>query len=153
MEQGGVIFWLDTTKQHRLACSSNDLNNGVTNATGDGIYAGGNNMTIIISALLTIGDNGLPFAAQLCNELIVNQGVEYGDWYLPSRSELEELSNNRVIVNQTALADEGDWLNNDFYWTSTEDAFDGVWSYNPATNYEVSYTINSVHYVQAIRTF
>ena len=165
LAQGGIIFWLDNTKQHGLACSMTDLNDGekirwyagtfgLTRATGDGFYAGENNTTIIISSSLAIGDDGSPYAAILCNELNVYQGgVLYGDWYLPSGRELRELRSNKDIVNQTALTNEGDVLENDYYWTSTENQSVNAWGYNLGANTGATLTKSSVHYVRAVRAF
>ncbi|MCC5791803.1 MAG: DUF1566 domain-containing protein [Legionellaceae bacterium] len=69
----------------------------------------------------TLGNNGgIPYAAQLCNDYSVDsQGNSpcqpgntcYEDWFLPARSQLDCLYNNR--------ADLGDFGDTD-YWSSTE---------------------------------
>ena len=107
--QGGIIFWLDDSNQHGLVCTKEDypklvmwdtkfktVNEGFESPTpekplvsslGDGPYSGELNTAIII-AVLGFGD-GRAYAASACNELQVTENeITYGDWYLPSREEL-----------------------------------------------------------------
>ena len=102
---GGIVFWVDETGQHGLVCSKEDQStavrwfagtNGNTQAKGDGPYAGEANTSIIIAAQVAIGDDGDTYAARICNELQVTDGGKtYGDWYLPSK---EELNKNKQIT-------------------------------------------------------
>jgi trimeric autotransporter adhesin len=124
--QGGIVFWVDETGLHGLVCAKNEQNpaiwgkNGDAMAEGDGIYSGEMNTSLII------GRTGKykTCAALACSKLKEGEGqILYGDWYLPSISELEILFNNIGIINQTAL--ECGWWNHhnhpaDFYWSSTE---------------------------------
>lgn len=163
--QGGIVFWLDETKQHGLICAKNDLNNnngihwhagtnGRTRATGNGLFAGENNTLIIISALVAIGDDGEDYAALQSNELVVAQnGNSYGDWYLPSRVELITLRQNKVIINNVALANGGTTLVSELYWTSTESSASTAWGYNLSNNTGGTLLKTSAHHARAIRAF
>lgn len=160
---GGIVFWVDETGQHGLVCSNTNLSvsikwyagtNGNTQAKGDGLFAGKSNNTIIISAHISIGDDGNDYAARLCNEFEVTENnVNYGDWYLPSAYELKLISQNTTIINNTALANGGDSFINDFYWSSREDTNSNAWIVNLANGQESSVSKGSLNPVRAIRSF
>lgn len=163
---GGIVFWVDETGQHGLVCAKTDQStgmrwhagtNGTTHATGDGIYAGKSNTSIIIAAQVAIGDDGETFAARLCNELIVTEdGVNYGDWYLPSRQELILMAENQTVINSTALLNNGtSFAVSEVYWSSTET--EKVGAANVLFKSD-SYAIHSYYkdvlcHVRAIRSF
>lgn len=128
--QGGVIFWLDETGQHGLVCAKQDQSSGMrwyagtlgnTQAKGSGPFAGEANNSIIIAALVAIGDDGNTYAARLCNELQMTEGeTTYGDWYLPSREELNLIYGQKSTIDATATANGGSAFANAYYWSSTE---------------------------------
>ncbi len=69
---------------------------GNTQAKGDGPFAGEANTSVIIAAHVAIGDDGSTYAARICNELQVTEGGKtYGDWYLPSKEELNLMYQNK----------------------------------------------------------
>ncbi|HNW76998.1 MAG TPA: hypothetical protein PKJ28_08955 [Bacteroidales bacterium] len=116
--QGGTIFWLDETGQHGLIAAPSDMlvrwYNGTyryTGSTGDGLYAGIMNTAMIVAAQLP--DNPtLDFAAKYCaNYSSTQNGVVYGDWYFPSRYELNLLYLQKYLVPDLQYA---------YYWCSTE---------------------------------
>ncbi|MBL4669684.1 MAG: DUF1566 domain-containing protein [Flavobacteriales bacterium] len=147
---GGIIFWLDESGQHGLVCAKSDyselvmwdtkfktVNEGFKSSTpekpivlalGDGPYSGKLNTAIIVAAL-GFGD-GRVYAAAACNELQVTENeITYGDWYLPSREELNMMYKNRKIIDKVALENGGkifhqkgvNGLRGNSYWSSTED--------------------------------
>lgn len=134
--QGGVVFWVDETGQHGLACAIEDQDEG--NATswdnrqislkahGDGIYAGEMNTILIITGQ---ENNYNEFAAGICANLIVTHKNQiYGDWYLPSKEELLIMYEQKLIINQTSVSNEGKEMNSLNYWSSTERiSGGGVW--------------------------
>lgn len=132
--QGGIVFWVDETRQHGLIVAKIDANQGVgmswqngesgdktTNALGNGVYAGLSNTHLIVSQQ-TIDDQEGRFAALIAQSFsVLSDGVFactenelcYGNWYLPSLNELHLLRAN--------LYDKG--LGNfspNLYWSSTE---------------------------------
>ena len=127
--QGGVIFWIDETGQHGLVVAKIDQSSevrwyagtyGSTRATGDGIFAGESNTILIISTQLTIGDDRAEYAAQICNDLKITEGGQtYGDWYLPSKEELDLMYENKEIIEVMAKENGGEAFAN-LYWSSTE---------------------------------
>lgn len=128
--QGGIVFWTDPTHRHGLVCAPEDLSSdmrwfagtyGPTYAMGNGVYAGKMNTMIIIAAHAALGDDGATYAARLCNELTVQQeGVKYGDWYLPSFHELQLMFDSREVLNAALSASGGSELGAQWYWSSTE---------------------------------
>jgi hypothetical protein len=92
----------------------------VTGATGDGVNAGAMNTALIVAAQINDTQGG-NFAAKLCADYSVKgaDGVTYGDWYLPSKAELNLLYKQRNVVGGFA---------SDFYWSSSEFDSLSAWS-------------------------
>jgi hypothetical protein len=121
---GGIVFYVYDNGQHGLIATPADLSTEMrwsskTNdyqysmSRADGIGAGKANTSLIISRQ-GYGD-GTIYAARMCNEYIVKvDGVTYGDWYLPSKFELNLLYLQKNVV--------GGFGNNNYnyYWSSTE---------------------------------
>lgn len=144
--QGGIIFWLDATGQHGLIAATADQSAGIkwynvgyttTNAVRDGIGAGKLNTERII-ANQGVGS----YAAQLCANY---QGGNYGDWYLPSKYELNLLYLQKAVVGGFASAD---------YWSSTEDTSSYAWAQNfdDGSQYD-DWKYDPTDHVRAIRAF
>lgn len=134
---GGIVFWVDGTGKHGLVCAVGDQSDGVrwhggtfgnTQAYGDGPYAGKTNTPIIIAATVAIGDDNSTYAARICNELQILQGMKiYGDWYLPSKDELHLMFLNKATINSTAVANGGNTFASAYYWSSTEYTANWAW--------------------------
>ena len=161
---GGKVFYVYDGGKHGLIAALSDANGGagirwnageyqVTQARADGVGAGYKNNSIII-ANQGVGD-GNDYAATVTNQYSVTQdGVTYGDWYLPSKHELGLLMLQKNIVGG---------FNGDWYWSSTQtngitvDAtyttFDRAWliSKNGITWYPN--VTNEPWFVRAIRAF
>lgn len=161
---GGIVFWVDETGQHGLVCAKEDQSTGIrwhagtngdTRAYADGLYAGEANTSIIIAAQVAIGDDGNTYAARICNELqITENGKTYGDWYLPSKYELNLMYDNRASINATATANGGSSFANAYYWSSTDSYGIMAWCQNlSGTGYQVQLGKSLTHYVRAIRSF
>ena len=118
--QGGIIFWLDATGQHGLIAATADQNTGIqwfngtyryTGTAGNGLYAGAMNTAMIVATQMADNQSG-SFAAKVCADYSVTVGrVTYGDWYLPSKYELNLLYLQKIAVGGFASA---------YYWSSTE---------------------------------
>lgn len=156
MYRGGVIFWLDETKQHGLIATKTDINQGkgiqwrngdsgnkVTNARADGIRAGEGNTRLII-AQQTIDYQSGTFAALLAaNYRVLEDGETpcpipvpismtcYGGWYLPSAHELALIQHNLNQQGITTFAP-------DFYWSSTEASSTKAWIQNFSTGEQIA---------------
>jgi hypothetical protein len=144
--QGGIIFWLDASGQHGLIAATADQSTGIqwyngsnttTNAVRDGIGAGKFNTERIIA-----NQGPGAYAAQICANY---QGGNYGDWYLPSKYELNLLYLQKTVV--------GGFASNNYYWSSTEyinyDAWDQAFSNGSQDNANKS----STSFVRAVRAF
>jgi len=161
--QGGIVFWVDETGQHGLVAAKEDQSTGVrwyagtygnTQAKGDGPFSGEANTSIIIAAQVAIGDDGSTYAARICNELQVTEGGKtYGDWYLPSKEELNLMYQNKATIDATAGVNGGSGFASAIYWSSTEYNTFYAWlqtfDFGTQTNYDKDYTGR----VRAVRAF
>ncbi len=154
--QGGIIFWLDASGQHGLiaATTNQSLNlrwwNGVdrsTGALGDGLYAGAMNTAMVIATQMADNQSG-NFAAKACADYSVTaSGVTYGDWYLPSKYELNLIYAQKAVI--------GDFPANTYYWSSTEDDPLRAWNqdFNDGAQYSNDKDTTPIGGVRAIRAF
>ena len=162
---GGIVFWVDETGQHGLVCAKYNQSSGAkwyagtnirTMATGNGPKAGFMNTAIIIASQ-GYGD-GTNYVARICNELKITEGAQiisntYGDWYLPSLSELKLMYERRVIINATALANGGNSFSVSNYWSSTEYNTQKVWAVRFSDGLASLYNKDTSLYVRAVRAF
>lgn len=158
---GGVVFWVDETGQHGLVAAKEDIGsiqwyNGTntdTEANGSGVYSGEMNTLLIVADQ---GSNSKTYAAGLCAEYnVLEDGVTYGDWYLPSKAELDLLYQNKEIIDTKATENGGSSFTSDYYWSSTEVANNNNYAeVQDFSNGEQSiYFKNSDYNVRAIRAF
>ena len=161
--QGGIVFWVDETGQHGLVCAKSDQRSdirwyagtyGTTQAKGDGLYSGKANTAIIIAAQVAIGDDGSTYAARICNELQITEGgTTYGDWYLPSKYELDLMYDVKATIDATALANGGVGFAAFFYWSSTEDDSNFAWRQSFIDGNQFSSDKSNFRHVRAVRAF
>lgn len=161
--QGGIVFWVDETGQHGLVAAKEDQSTGVrwyagtygnTQAKGDGPFSGEANTSIIIAAQVAIGDDGSTYAARICNELQVTEGGKtYGDWYLPSKEELNLMYQNKATIDATAGVNGGSGFASDFYWSSTEYFNNLAWAQSFGGGYQTNGYKDDTAYVRAVRAF
>ncbi|MGM0566673.1 MAG: DUF1566 domain-containing protein, partial [Bacteroidota bacterium] len=162
---GGIVFWVDETGQHGLVCAKEDQNGGsgirwyagtygVTRATGDGPFSGELNTAIIISSQVSIGDDGSDYAAQICNDLQVTEGGKtYGDWYLPSKEELDLMYQNKATIDATAGVNGGSGFASTYYWSSTEANATYAFTFNFNFGFTVGIPKADTYSVRAVRAF
>jgi hypothetical protein len=150
---GGIVFYVCDNGQHGLIAAERDQdeaigwNNGInryTNTTGDGIRSGEMNTTLIIA--LQTNDNQIGnFAAKVCADYSVTVGgVTYGDWYLPSKYEL-----NLLFLRKNDI---GGFRAN-YYWSSTELSGISAWAQNFTSGLQYNLKKNLPYSVRAIRAF
>jgi hypothetical protein len=160
---GGIVFFVYDGGQHGLIAATADQSAGVrwsggsytnTRARADGIGAGLKNTAIIIADQGPVDNSGTgnDFAATLCNEYSVTvDGVIYGDWYLPSKYELNQMYINRSTLE--AVSGFNAFTTN-FYWSSTEKDTHFAWRqyfHNGAQDGDNK--ANTSHRVRAVRAF
>jgi hypothetical protein len=161
--QGGIVFWVDESGQHGLVAAKEDQSTGVrwyagtygnTQAKGDGPFSGEANTSIIIAAQVAIGDDGSTYAARICNELQVTEGGKtYGDWYLPSKEELNLMYQNKATIDATAGANGGGDFASAVYWSSTESGSGNAWGQYFGSGYQSSIDRNNALRFRAVRAF
>ena len=161
--QGGIVFWVDETGQHGLVAAKKDQSTGVrwyagtygnTQAKGDGPFSGEANTSIIIAAQVAIGDDGSTYAARICNELQVTEGGKtYGDWYLPSKEELDLMYQNKATIDATAGVNGGSGFASAYYWSSTERSNDYAWGQTFDDGYQYLDYKYYTYRVRAVRAF
>ncbi|NOY49432.1 MAG: DUF1566 domain-containing protein [Chlorobi bacterium] len=160
---GGVVFWVDESGQHGLVCAKENQGTGVrwyaggayanTMAFGDGPLSGNMN-TMLIIADQGLGD-GNTYAAYVCSILVITEeSITYGDWYLPSKEELNLIYQNKEAINTTALAHGGTNFPNYIFWSSTEQPNAiYAWAQYFYDGSQVNGAKNSVYWIRAIRAF
>ena len=150
-KQGGIIFYIDESGQHGLAVATVDageqkwLNTDFKNTTAvrAGIYAGQYNTNLI-----TENQGNGTYAAMVAAEYM---GGGFGDWYLPSKEELNVMYQQRASIGMGS--------NTYTYWTSTEvlapAGSTSETAYIQAFSGGVSSTTskNNVYKIRAIRRF
>ena len=158
---GGIVFFVYDGGQHGLIAATDDQSEGTrwygglntnTRARADGIGAGLKNTAIIIADQGPVDGNA--FAATVCNEYSVTvDGVTYGDWYLPSKYELNLMYENIGPGDEFDLGNVGDFSTNP-YWSSTEYDNNKAWGqyFNDGLQDRESKSFVSV-YVRAVRAF
>ena len=75
----------------------------------------------------------------------------YDDWYLPSLSELRQLSNAAAIINKIVGTTNG--LKLAGYWSSTEDIGNGAMYINIKSGTNVYVNKSNIYFVRAVRKF
>ncbi|MCH2231181.1 MAG: DUF1566 domain-containing protein, partial [Crocinitomicaceae bacterium] len=151
--QGGIIFYLDASGCHGLISAPVDQSaaaiewfNGSytqTNAVRDGIGAGEFNTERIIA-------NQGPgnYAAQICANY---QGGSYGDWYLPSKYELNLMYQNIGQGNALGLGNIGGFAFS--YWSSNDVNIYDAWVQNFGNGGQFNLNKSYNYYVRAVRAF
>lgn len=149
---GGIVFYVYANGKHGLIAATSDQSRGIrwyggsntnTRARADGVGAGLKNTAIIIANQGAVDGNA--FAATVCNEYSVTvDGVKYGDWYLPSKYELNLLYLKSLMVGG---------FTKENYWSSTEIAAAAAWTQLFYNGYQVNYDKQNLVNVRAIRAF
>lgn len=129
--EGGIVFFVDASGVHGLVCATTDQPptlgwyagaNVRTRAMGDGVYAGEMNTALIIAVQAVSSDDGSDYGAYICaTKQFTHNSITYGDWYLPSLFELDLMCQNKAIISTASVAHSGASLQDEPYWSSTED--------------------------------
>ena len=161
---GGIIFHLSDDGEHGLEASPDDLDNGDvvwgikwhkvsadTHAVKSGINDGSFNTDRII-----IDQGSGSYAALICANY---NGGGFGDWYLPSRDELnlmwENLADSDGDGSNSGPGDPGNLggFANDFYWNSSESSSDFAWIQGFGDGSLGIGSKNGTNRVRAVRAF
>jgi hypothetical protein len=177
---GGVVFYVDQTGNHGLICSMIDIS--ASDVWIQSAYQSTTVPTCVSCTGCTSNSDGAQsdWNGQCNTYAIMNQGATSGaaydcrnysnasydatgahsDWYLPSRTELNNLWNNIYQVQKAINGYSGGVtpnptvLTKNFYWSSTESDQYGAWTFAFA-NGNAIYGYNKINenYVRAVRAF
>ena len=101
--------------------------------------------TSLIIAMQTNDNTAGSFAALLCANLVITSGgVDYGDWYLPSKYEL-----NLMFLQKATIGN----FTNFFFWSSTEDGSNLAWTQNFDGGSQLNSGKFNADHVRAVRAF
>lgn len=143
---GGLIFYIDSSKQHGLIAANNDQSGGAvwwngsyltTNATGTGVGTGLNN-TLNILSIQSTGS----YAAYYCSQPMNG----YSDWFMPSRDELQLMYTN---LHAKGLGG----FTGAFYYSSSEYDVYQAYTLDFKYNSMFPYYKNNSARVRAVRKF
>jgi hypothetical protein len=150
---GGMVFYVYDNGQHGLIAATGDQSTGMrwyngtdrsTGTTGDGLNAGSMNTAMIVASQ-TADSFYANFAAKVCADYSVTVGgITYGDWYLPSKYELNLLYLQKDVVGGFSSTN---------YWSSTEYNSPGACYQYFATGGQSADYKYLTYYVRAIRSF
>lgn len=153
--QGGIIFYLDSTKLHGMVCSTTEQSYGsiwgclplvVADAKGLKIGTGNQNTEDIIS---TCSSSNI--AARLCSGLVLN---EYDDWFLPSKDELNLIHENITAINLAARENGGENIQETNYWTSSSYGTNIAWvQFMGSGGRQLTQKVDDSYHVRAVRAF
>lgn len=148
--QGGIVASVSETNniQTGLIASASSLgtakwSNNYDNLNSTATGGGQANTTAIVN------DQGAgTYAAQLCNDYSVvgADGVTYNDWYLPNKSELAILYNNKAAIGGFGTT---------YYWSSSQSVSTSAWaqSFNTGLKQADDKVSSTFVAVRAVRVF
>jgi hypothetical protein len=157
LRAGGIVFWVNPSdNKHGLVCAIEDQSTGIqwyngnyttTGATGIAIGTGSANTTAIIA---NQGATETAYAAGLARAY---SGGGYTDWFLPSKEELNQMYENKAMINSTATANSGSKFTNNFYWSSTEVGYSNAWVQYFDAGFQDNSNKTNTDFVRAVRAF
>jgi hypothetical protein len=140
---GGFVFYITADGLHGLEAAPSDQDTGTgirwdteltpytdTSAIGDGVGAGAMNTMLIIA---NQGADSTTYAAGIAANLVIKHlNVDYGDWYLPSKYELNLMWKNLADPNGNGRADGFDsdsvgGFASSNYWSSSQYISNFAW--------------------------
>jgi hypothetical protein len=140
---GGIVFYLDSTGEHGLVAAATDQPMAEWGCwpfplpgTSTEFGTGQANTTLIVNGCPTLN-----IAAKVCDDLVLNG---FSDWFLPSRDELVEMYNQRMVIGGFVPS---------FYWSSSEHGDGTAWSESFEYGFNYGRSKYDVSYVRAIRDF
>lgn len=154
---GGKIAYLDNSGKHGFVCSLYDLNIYWTHWSTGYLSTGATSTELETSGVYGITISGGKintdkilsaqgtgaYAASKCAALIIGN-ASAGDWYLPSKGEL-----NQIFINRSLL---GDFVSA-FYWSSSEVDPAYSWGQSFDTGSQSKSLKTNPQYIRAIRAF
>jgi len=110
--------------------------------TSTGIGSGKGNTDTIVAEL---GEGS--YAAKTCADYTVTvDGVDYDDWFLPSKDELNQMYQNLYLQGKGGFS-------SDYYWSSSEASSSHAWKQNFTNGYQYGNVKYYGNRVRAVRAF
>jgi hypothetical protein len=166
---GGFVFYITADGLHGLEAAPSDQDTGTgirwdneltpytdTSAIGDGVGAGAMNTMLIIA---NQGANSTTYAAGIAANLVIKHlNVDYGDWYLPSKYELNLMWKNLADPNEDGrgAALDGDSVGgfaSFYYWSSSQYGSKFAWVQYFGSGFQGDSGKNFTLRVRAVRAF
>jgi hypothetical protein len=153
---GGVVFYLDGAGGG-LVCAVSDQSSGAPWGCFGQVISGADNPSIgggrqnTMDICMGCAESGI--AARICDNVII--GI-YGDWFLPSKDELNAMYLNKAAINATAIANGGSAFADNFYWSSTEQGSSQgytAWAQYFISDYQTEIGKTASYPVRAVRSF
>jgi hypothetical protein len=142
---GGIVFFVSDDGKHGLEAAPGDQSTGIQWFNGSFILTGavwnGINGERNTDRIITSQGHG-SYAALLCANYT---GGGYGDWYLPSKYELNLLYQQKAVV--------GGFATSGNYWSSTEDGSYYAWFQNFYHGDQNAWDKANTFRVRAVRAF
>tara|TARA_B100000780_G_scaffold278911_1_gene254317 strand:- start:1799 stop:2083 length:285 start_codon:yes stop_codon:yes gene_type:complete len=84
---------------------------------------------------------------------IAEGAIIYGDWYLPSKYELNLMYQMKTTINTTALENNGSDFSSYWYWSSTDFSTNNAWGQKLSDGRQANGSKNTEVGVRAVRFF
>jgi hypothetical protein len=157
---GGVVFMTPSTAGNTTGLFYEAATSTWSSPSGDPTSAWCNNTTAVLGVASTVPGTGAMDGANkttvmlgVCTSGAANladaysatvNGVAYGDWFLPSKGELNQMYVNRVVIGGFASG---------VYWSSSEDDANYAWVQGFGHGYQGSGDKSATIYVRPVRAF
>jgi len=158
---GGIVFYVDESGEHGLVCAKNDQSTDVKWGKSNKVRKNERLSEEMFSTVTifngkskntTKGSN--EYAARICKKLKIKEGgVNYADWYLPSKEELNLMYLSADKINSTAVANSGKYFEKTYYWSATEYDYTSSWVQYFENGKQAQHHKNYYNHVRAIRAF
>ena len=142
---GGIIFYVDSTRQHGLIAAPVDQSVGAEWGCSY-TYIGGTSTDIgkgqANTALIVNNCSQANIAARICHNLDLNG---FNDWFLPSRDELEQMYLQKNLIGG---------FTDTWYWSSSEFSANFCWYVDLGNGFQSrDYSKGNTFKVRAVRAF
>lgn len=149
--EDGIVFWVDSTGEHGLICSIEDINGNVkwSDVSGTIVPDDARSEFNGYENTIAINTQSLASAAGLCLAYSTS-GTIAGDWYLPAIDELSKIYHAKYELNKSINIKTFEL---GYYWSSTEHSKLYAWYYSMDIGYSNNINKDRFHNVRAIRSF
>ena len=157
---GGIVFMTPSTAGNTSGLFYEAAPSTWSSQSGDPTSAWCNNSNKLLGVASTVtvtgamgGANKAAVMLGVCTSGAANladaytatvSGVVYGDWFLPSNGELNQMYANRTVIGGFASA---------YYWSSSEYDADHAWDQTFSHGFQTNTNKTVTNYVRPVRAF